>query len=278
MSRVLQRAAVAYVNDVAIEKLRMTFKSERHIKKDPNSLELNITNLSRSTLSRIQTRHATVAFAAGYQGSLVQIFKGTAKSILPTHSDKDWVTKVVCGDGGTAYSYGRTNQSFPPGAKTTDVLQGVLKQAGVGIGNAIQAFQKGGLDAALQSFTHGFTASGSAQSDIDTIMRTAGFTWSIQDGELQVLTADNDFQGQVEDITPDTGLVGSPEMGSSDKKGGAALLKVKCLLRPQIKPGVAFQVQSEAFPTPRQFRAEKVTHEGDTWAGDWFTTIEGRAL
>lgn len=271
-----QRQAVVVVQDAAVEFLRMTFKVERSIKKDPNTCEVSIWNVAPETLARMQERHATVLLSAGHAGHLGQLFKGNARSVLPVKDKTGWVAKVECGDGGTAYSYGRTNQAFAPGTKIVDALGGVAKSASIGIGNAYQAFQKGGLQAGFDSFVHGFTSSGDAQSDIDAICRTAGFTWSIQDGELQILTTERDTTGEAEVLSVDTGLVGSPEMGSHTRKHGPALLKVKALLRPQVRPGGVVQVDSRAIHG--QFRAEKVTHEGDTWGGDWFTTIEARAL
>lgn len=286
MTRLFQRECVVYVvppgdtpeseRAIAIDKLRMVFKAERSLKKDPNSLELGIYNLSATTLAKIQARHARVSLAAGYHGHLGQLFQGEARSVLPKRDGANWVAQLTCGDGAVAYSYGRANQAFAPGTKITDAIAGLAKSAKVGIGNAVQAFKKKGLQGGFDSFAHGFTASGDAQSDLDGIIRSAGCTWSIQDGQIQILTGDQDISGTAEVLSPDTGLVGSPEMGSSDKKNGPKLLKVKALLRPQIRPGTAFQVESAGIRG--QFRAEKVTHEGDTFGGDWFTSIEARQL
>lgn len=284
MSRLLQRKAICYLvppgedtnRAIAIEGFRTTFKVERSLKKDPNKLELGIYNLRKETLSRIQKRHTLVELAAGYEGTLAQIFHGEAQSILPKRQPPDWVTQVMCGDGGVAYSYGRANQSFAPGTKLVDALSSLAKGAKIGLGNALDAFKKGGLRDGFDSFVHGFTASGDVQTDIDHIVRTAGFSWSIQDGQLQILRSERDTSGLADILAPDTGLIGSPEMGSSERQHGPALLKLKALLRPQIRPGVAFQVESESIRG--QFRAEKVTHEGDTAAGDFYTTIEARAL
>lgn len=277
-----QREAVAYLlppgatDAVKVSGLRMTFKVEKSLRKSPNKLELSIYNLSKATLSQVQARHTQVELAAGYHDALGQIFKGEARSILPVREGPDWVCKVNCGDGGVAYGYGRGAQSFAPGTKASDVLVGLAKSAKVGVGNAVAAFQKGGVKEGFDTFVHGFTSCGDAQSDIDNVVRTAGFSWSIQDGELQLLRDERDTLGQAEVLSPDTGLVGSPEMGSSERKHGPAFLKVKALLRPQLKPGSVVQVESQGIKG--QFRAEKVCHEGDTWGGDFFTTLEARAL
>lgn len=286
MTRLFQRQALAYLlppgetaeseRAVVLKGFRMTFKAERSLKKSPNSLELNVYNLTRATLSRVQQRHTQVELVAGYGGHLARIFKGETRSVLPRREGPDWVANLQCGDGAVAFGYGRTNQSFAPGTSLKDALVGIAKQAKVGVGNAVQAFSKGGLEAGFQAFTHGFTATGDAQSDIDAIVRTAGFSWSIQDGELQLLTDERDTSGTAEVLSSDTGLVGSPQMGTPTKKGGAGVLRVKCLLRPQLRPGVAFQVESEGLRG--QFRAERVVHEGDTSGGEWFTTLEARAL
>lgn len=276
MTQLFRRQVVAYVEGAAVEHLHMVFKAERNIKKDPNSLELGIYNLAPSTLARMQVPRPLVELAAGYAGRVQKLFHGEAYSVLPSSDGKDTITKVMCGDGRTAYSFGRVNQAFAPGTPVLSVVKGVAAQMKVGIGNAVQAFQKGGAQGAFQAFTNGLTASGSASEVLDNVIRTAGFTWSIQDGELQILTSDTDTAGTVDVIAPDTGLVGDPELGSRVSKHKPARVKVKALLRPTIRPGVAFQVESRTVKG--QFRAEKVSHEGDSWGGDWFTTIEAAPL
>jgi hypothetical protein len=78
-----------------------------------------------------------------------------------------------------------------------------------------------------------------------------------------------------------SGLIGSPAMGSAPtasekKKGAKPLLTAKSLLQPPIRPGRRVRVKSAEYSG--DFRAVKVTHDGDTAGGNWYTDLELEAL
>jgi hypothetical protein len=63
-------------------------------------------------------------------------------------------------------------------------------------------------------FDQGYAAHGNASRALDGIMKSIRMPWSVQDGELQFLPEDKSLELNVPDITPDSGLIGSPQMGS----------------------------------------------------------------
>lgn len=273
MTQLYVRKAITYVNDVKIEDLDVKFKVEKTLKKHPNQLDLSIYGLSDFAIGRIQTNLATVLLVAGYEDSAGQLFKGEARSILPQKEGADRLLRVQSGDGDAAYKYGKVSQSFAPGSGVSDVVTGIAKKGGIGIGNALEKLSGKGV----QQYASGYSATGNVTDELDTVIQSAGFTWSIQDGELQLLEKNEKDNvtppGQAEVISKDTGMIGSPEMGSPDRPNGPHLLKVKCLLRHQLVCGSIVEVRSRALRG--QFRCDKVTHEGDRSGNDWVTTIEG---
>jgi hypothetical protein len=73
-------------------------------------------------------------------------------------------------------------------------------------------------------------------------------------------------------LTPATGLIGSPEHGTPDKKHAASVLKARSLLQPAIKPCKRVVIRSQSISGT--FCVQKVTHHGDTAGGDWYSDLE----
>jgi hypothetical protein len=134
------------------------------------------------------------------------------------------------------------------------------------------------LRSVTEQFVHGYSAFGKVASELDHLLKSRGFTWSIQDGQLQVLQVDGALGDSIIRLAADTGLVGSPEHGNPEKeepltqlsndaadvgfsvtahkKKGPAVLKVKSLLQPGLKPGR--RVKVEARGVNGVFRIETV--------------------
>src|SRR5258706_12959850 len=98
------------------------------------------------------------------------------------------------------------------------------------------------------------------------------YTWSIQYQSLQVLLPGGSVGGEIPVFSPSTGLIGSPEMGSPEKKGKPALVKFKALVR-ATKPGARVKLESERYDGV--VLVKKANFDGDTRGGDWYVTIEG---
>jgi hypothetical protein len=130
--------------------------------------------------------------------------------------------------------------------------------------------------ATADSFLTGYVAHGRASTELERLLSARGLEWSIQDGRLQVLPK-RGTTAQVVSLSPDTGLVGSPEYGTPDKKGAASVLKVKALLQPQIKPGGKIRIDSANIHGVF-FRVEEVEHRGDTAGGDWYSDAGATAV
>lgn len=272
-----KRKATVVVDSLRVDDLRVQFKAELTNTPEPNTLDLSITNLSKDTRSQMQKKGARVIVLAGYDAAsggagVQQVFAGDARTIDHVRRGPDWITRVQCGDGERAYQFGRVNLSLGPGASLADVVKGLASQMGVGVGNALEKLKGGNLRGALDAFASGYAASGKGAAELDNILRSAGFEWSIQNGALQLLRSTESLPGTVVSLSADTGLVGSPEHGTPDKKGDVSVLKVRCLLRPELRPGR--RVQVDALETKGLYRVEKATHFGDTAGNEWYSDLE----
>lgn len=265
-----------------VSDLRMSFKVKKTLKKDPNTCELNITNLSAQTRAKMGTKGAKIILQAGYagfdgsNGTVGQIFSGDARTIDQVREGPDWVTKIQCGDGERAYQFVQVSESFKPGTKVSVVLSTIIqlmaKEMKIDPGDSLKRVSK--IQGNLDMFIHGYAAVGKASRELDKVLSAVGLSYSIQDGKLQILgDADPTLEPAVF-LSPDSGLIGSPAYCTPKKEGkkAKAVLKLKSLLQPTLKPGRTVVIESEG--RKGQFRIEQLMHTGDTAGGDWFTELE----
>ena len=124
-----------------------------------------------------------------------------------------------------------------------------------------------------------------ARDVIRDVCRTTGTSWSIQDGRLNLVKLDGTLPGNAVLLSPQTGLVGSPEQAT---KG----VKAQCLLNPEIRVGGKVKIEADITEaqvkkdggkegkskdeSPAKLAADGVDriiecrYRGDTWGNDWY--------
>lgn len=272
MSVLFGRVAQVQVDTLLVTGLRITFKVEKKGSADPNTAQVVIYNLAETTrqqLSKLDS--ARVLLTAGYVGTAALLFAGDARrkvGIQHVRQGPDWLTKIECGDGERAYQDARFSGSFAAGTKVAEVAKAMARKLGVGLGNLEQALAGGGFRQGLSEYPLGFTAHGSASTELFRLLRGLGFEASIQDGQLLVLKPGEVAPGKAVLLSTRTKtIIGSPQYNSAEKDKGAPQLKVKTQLQPALKPGVPVKVESEAVSG--SFKAKAVSHTGDTHGGEW---------
>ncbi len=243
--KLFNRKSNVVVDTVLISDLDIKFKVMKTLRKEPNTCEITIYNLSKSTRASLKSKGARVILQAGYENFIDTATDGV-----------DVMTIVRCGDGERAYAFDRISESYKAGTKISTVLADVVAKLRVDPGNALQAIQ-----GVAGNFLNGYVAHGKVGAELDRLLTGRGLEWSIQDGRLQLL-APNGATNVTTVLTKDTGLIGSPEYGTPDKKGKPPILKAKSLLQPQIKPGGRVKIQTDSIDS--LFKVQTVTHEGET--------------
>lgn len=271
MALLFDRFARVTVDTFRIEGLRVTFKIKKTLSKEPNTADIEIYNLSADTRRAMRTKGALVTLEAGYKKENGVIFTGDARTIDHVRAGPDWITRIRCGDGEKAFQFNNAVISARPNAKRTDVAKKVIDALGLKPGNALGQIA-GAVGAGTDRFLKGYSFAGNAAKALDDLVRAAGLTWSIQDGEVQVLAADGKRREIAFRLSPDSGLIGSPEHGTPDKKSKKSKLKARTLLRAELKPGSAVVIDSEA--TKGNYRCDTVNHIGDSFSNDWFSDLE----
>lgn len=242
---------------VSIEGLRVSFDVERSLSSDPNKATIAVYNAAPSTIKAFQAPGAVVRVLAGYdEPSLV--FTGDVDRAYRRDQGVDRVLTIEAQDGGRRYREAVISQAFPAGVRVRDVVDAVAETLGVPRGT-IRGVPSG-------TYAEGITVTGRSADVLSALLRREGVKWSIQDGELTILARGESTPETVPLISPETGLVGSPEAGEDT-------LELTALLTPEIRPGRRFRLVARDYDGV--YRAERVRHVGDSgWDSTFYTRIE----
>jgi len=255
-----------------IKDLRVQFSVKKSSAKEPNTAEVTITNLSPTRRAALQTKGVKFVLECGYADTGVkQIFQGDVRHISHVREGADWRTVLKSGDGERAFQFARISETLGPKSTKSAVIKRLAAKLGLGLGNSGKAAIPG-------SFEQGIVLSGPVSRELDKVLKGTGYEWSIQDEQMVILSASEVSGQDVPLLTPDSGLIGSPEFGAPLAKGGKPQLSFRALLNANIKPGAKVQIQCERFPLGVSVKCSKVEHSGDTAGQDWYTTAEGATL
>src|SRR5882757_1296274 len=166
-----------------LSQFRVKFNVKRTGVMTPNSADIRVYNLDLSTAAKIRDEFTQVVLQAGYEGNYGKIFVGNIKqTILGRENSTDTFVDIIAGDGDAAYIGAVMNTSFSAGTSASDHLnaaQGTLTPKGVTAGFT------GPLPG--KKLPRGKVMYGMTRDYIKKIANDAGFTASIQDGQLVMI-------------------------------------------------------------------------------------------
>lgn len=270
-------------NAVEITDLRMQFTIEKRLGGGPNTCTVIITNLAEYLRAELQTYPLYLYLDAGYDGEYRRIFTGDLRWGASIKRGVNWETTVQIGDGSRAYKSARVRRSFAAGTPVRTALREAARSMGLQLPRHLDVAPE--LD---EQFAAGTVLEGPSRDELTRLLAPYGYEWTIQDGALQVYRDDQARPDQALVVSPDTGLIDSPEFAPptySAKPSKSVrrstvrspLLRFRTLLYPQIVPGCRVAVQSTT--TDGIYKVVQVTHTGDTTPeGDWTTDVEAKPL
>lgn len=257
--------------------MRVAFEIERSTRPQPGKATVRLWNLTRDHQAQIEgAAAAQVLVEAGYVGERGaellfsgELFRARGRSAgagIRTEGELvDAVTYVEARDGGTAYQHARVSQGFGPGVSVATVLRACAAALGVGAGNVDDVAELAELDAGGDTYPEGTVLAGQAARELTRILSGLGLRWSVQHGVLQVLRRGEGLRTAVR-LSPETGLVGRPELGTRGR------VKAKSLLNSELSPGRI--VLLEGTRIRGRYRVEAVKYSGDSHAKDWYSECE----
>jgi hypothetical protein len=259
--------------------LRIQASIKKTLKKEPNTSEIRITNLAPSSRAFLQKKGVKVLFEAGYKDTgLSRLFYGDVRTVDHVKQGPDWETVMQLGDGERGWQYGRINESFSAGTSIASVVEKIALAMGLDdskVANQLEDAASHSKNKVPKKLDHGFAVSGSASRAMDKIMKASRLSWSMQDGQLQILAEGQALEKTIPDITPSSGLISSPEMGTPPKKGKPALVKFDALFTP-VKPGSKVKLKSDRYDG--EVKILGVEFVLDTRGGPWYSRMAGEVL
>lgn len=274
---------------LVIEDLRVDFDIKKTAKGEPNEATVLLYNLNPANEVKVKEEYAEIAVSAGYEGAVLTIFLGQIKFATVYQEGLDRITKITAGDGEKDYRQATMNITMAAGTSDVDVVE-----------QALASFIGGTVEGPLISVSEkqrvrGKVITGSSRTILDKVANEAGGSWSIQDGELQIVPAIETLPDEAVLITSETGMIGAAE---AEEDG----VKVTCLMNPALKVNAKIMLDNTAIKEasvdaktrassvetegPEDVRVSpdgiykilELRHNGSTHALEWYTTATCVAL
>ncbi len=266
------------VADSTAQALDVTFKIKRTLATGhAGTCELEVFNLTpehRHELVSLPRRTSYVEVQAGYVEGMSTLFLGDLRKAVVKRDGTDYVTTVTAGDGEHSIRTARVSRSFAPGTPLHAAADALAEALGVGVGNARDAFASAAFATGANVFAEGATLTGNAASELTRLCNAARLTWSVQDGNLQLLPLGGALERTAILLSEDTGMVGAPEIVNR------RTITVTALLQPGLVPGQQVVVRSSvesARGTPAlsagAWRITEAEYAGDTNGGEWYAKL-----
>lgn len=227
-------------------------------KSEPSVSEISIYNLSPDSISSIK-KGAVVALNAGYKNDIGVIAAGVISSFSTTVDHVDKKTTIKIASAADSWEKKKIQKTYSPGITTKEILEDLIPQFGVSIGEITPA----------QNITYqkGRSVSGRLKDILMKFSKETGSKFYINNQKVYIRKQDKgDFSGFI--LSGETGLLGSPEQMEIDKKTG---WKVKCLLNHRITVDTILQIESKTVKG--MFRTVKGNHNSE-----WITEMEVVAI
>ena len=290
--------------DTALDLSEMHFRfiTKRGDLQTPNSLSIVIYNLSDATVQKLANaptaEFSRVVLQVGYIGLIPDqpylgtIFDGNIKYVRTGNDNStDSYIEIVAADGDSAYNFAVVNVSLAAGSTASDHINACLIPMGQVQPQGVTA---GSIPTYTTPLPRGKVMFGKARDYIRNIADTVQASWSIQDGQLQLVPVAGYLPDEAIELNSATGLIGFPQKTQSG-------IVVRSLINPKIKIGarihlnnaaiqrysysLAFGAYTSASPANVQllqalktdadgyYRVLWVEHSGDTRGNQWYSDL-----
>lgn len=250
------------------DRLDLSFEIEKTDDQGINEGKIEIIGLSRDSRQFLSQPHTFVELTAGYEDQSDVIFRGEVELCSPERQAPDWVTTLEVRDGAAIARTAKGDKSFKKGTPNVAVfnyLIGLLTKSAAG---NIAPLQRGSINL---SKVKGVLAKGRSFKDfayehLFDLCRSFGLALRVTDFKINITPIKEPLFSEFVRIDKTNGLIGSPEVTEEG-------VKIKCLKRSDIEPGVVFILES--IGVSGLYQAKNVKMVGTTDTGDWGPEVEG---
>lgn len=263
-------------NAIILRAMDVRIKIEKTLKEQPNTAEIEVYNLAKSSRSAFEVKPSLVRIEAGYEPTpgrleLARVFEGDLMFAASEHSEVDWVTRITAAEGGRAFARANVNRSYAAGASYLTAIGDTAKSMGLKIPTSIKEAKE-----LTKQFVSGASLHGLSSKQMTKLTAGVGMGWSIQNGQLQLLDEFGVRPDEAIVISSKTGMVGSPILGAPKEPGDPITIKVRTLLEPALLPGGRIKVIAENVDG--LFKIDKVTISLSNFEQDFYSDVDGHML
>lgn len=281
-----------------LEGLRINFSIQKGATRNPNKCTVRIYNLSKESRAIVEVIGNVVILKAGYidDSGASTIFTGNVIRYITTRENADFITELELKDGLLEFRDTKVSVSYSQGATGLQVIQDLAKRFNLPV-------RKLPDDVKNKQYSDGFAFVGRLRDAMDKSCDYLDLEWSIQNRQVQIIKKGGIYKQQALLLSPDTGLIGSPEQEAKTMtekaaaKEGVTLnqtgvrasfkknkegdiqevlqvlgYKVISLLQPSLEPGGYVQLKTISI-NGEFFRIEELTHNGDTHGNEFYTEM-----
>jgi len=283
---VLKQGVTSMSGSVVITDLHIRFRIKRTSDAQHDTCEIEIYNLSKDTIAVFDKDDVLVQLEVGYRDQPLQmLFRGTKTFMTTSKEEADVKTTVTCADGFTITREGSVAVSNPSGTNLKTVITSIVNngmKSADGTSTIKTVEFQGGADAFSKVYQNGFSAVGAAAKQLQSVCDDNNLTYTITNNDtLTIWPKDKDNKYPATVLTPDNGLISSPESMSQEiqklkNQGGTPSesgVRFKCLLNPSLIAGSNVKIQG-TFNRDGVYTVQSVTHTGGYESEEWYTEIE----
>ena len=257
--------------DETDDQIKIEFQVTRDMSGSASTAAITIYNLAKPTRDAMGQEFDTIELEAGYippsgATNVGTIFKGSIRDASHKREGNEIISKVECGDGDKAFRQATISKTYPKGTKVSTVVDDLAAEFGK---YGMKRGEMKGLDR-LPELKRPLSMCGACDREMDRIGRSNDMHWSSQNETLEIVPGD-EMLGGILILTPDTGLIGTPELTDNG-------VKFDALLNPQARPGRGVIIQSDTLEMNSEgglYRLGAVTFSGNNRDGEF--KISGQA-
>lgn len=263
---------------IDITGLRAVFTIEKSMSSEPNRSTIQIYNLSPATQNFILSEAKRIIIEAGYENSEQYglIFDGDiVKAIRRAAQSIDKVTEVIAQDGDMFLNSGFISVSYSAGQTTQSVLSQMQ-----GIADDEMTLGSVSSDLKGTKLARGKAMFGQPKDYATMLAKSEGALFYVNDRKINLVKPGDLPDGQIVDLSPSSGLIGTPEQNDSTVSG-------KCLLNPLLNVNKLIHISNEFVQETNEigkatlssgvYKIIKLKHTGDTLGNDWYTEFDAVA-
>ena len=212
-------------NAIDVSQLRCTFNIVKTIQMEPNVSIIEIYNLAVKTENDIITNGKRVTVESGYEGSQFGlIFDGDILQCINSRDDGTTCKlTIIALDSDRAINFELANFSIVKGQTQRSIVEHMTNVASnpIPLGSISEQLDDTQL-------ARGKVFFGKMSDYFRQIAKGNGLQFYMDDGTLNLISMNDLPDGEIIDLSPSSGLIGTPEQSDYGVTG-------KCLLNPQIK-------------------------------------------